>query len=114
MAQLTRSNIAYDLSISPHRTLVSYGDQSLEYVFSSDLYKRKFLEKQEDHRKQIDRSLTKRFGFTVKHPVLADVKLYSTIEKRGFLLVKNGVEVQCQEKLVLDGAKVTTENFVEL
>ena len=110
MAQLTRSNIAYDLSISPHRHSVSYGESSLTYVFSSDLYRRKFIEKQESNRELIEISLTKRFGITVRQPLLADMRLYSTIEKRGFLLVKNGVEVQCPDRIILDGEKVTLRN----
>lgn len=110
MAQLTRSNIAYDLSISPHRHTVNYGECSLEYVFSSDLYRRKFIEKQNENRETISNSLTKRFGVTVRQPILADIRLYSTIEKRGFLLVKNGVEVQCPDRIELDGEKVTLKN----
>jgi hypothetical protein len=110
MAQLTRSNIAYDLSISPHRLTVPYGESSLTYVFSSDLYRRKFIEKHNDNREHISNSLTKRFGFTVRQPILADIKLYTTIEKRGFLLVKNGVEVQCPDEIILDGERVTLRN----
>lgn len=113
MAQLTRSKIAYDLSISPHRLAIDYGESSLIYVFSSDLYKRKFLEKQEEHREQISNSLTKRFGVTVHLPLLADLRLYTTIEKRGFLLVKNGVEVQCPERIILDGERVTLKSSVD-
>lgn len=113
MAALTRSNIAYDLSISPHREAISYGDGSLVYVFSSDLYRKKFLEKQADHRAQIAKSLTNRFGFKVQVPLVADLKLYSTIEKRGFLLVANGVEVKCQEDLQLDGEKMTLQISAE-
>lgn len=113
MAQLTRSKIAYDLSISPHRLVIDYGESSLVYVFSSDLYKRKFLEKQEDHREQISNSLTKRFGVTVRNSTLADLRLYTTIEKRGFLLVKNGVEVQCPERIILDGERVTLKSSVD-
>ena len=110
MAQLTRSNIAYDLSISPHRLSVAYEENSLEFVFSSELYKRKFIEKLNDHREQIEISLTKRFGITVRQPILADIRLYSTIEKRGFLLVKNGVEVRCPGRIILDGERVTLRN----
>lgn len=113
MAQLTRSKIAYDLSISPHRLSITYGEDSLVYVFSSDLYKRKFLEKQEHHREQISNSLTKRFGITVLQPILSDLKLYSTIEKRGFLLYRNGVEVRCQDKIILNGERVTLKNSVD-
>ena len=77
------------------------------YVFSSDLYRRKFLEKQAAHREQLCVSLTKRFGVEVRVPLLADIKLYTTIEKRGFLLVKNGVEVKCLDEITLDGETVT-------
>ena len=110
MAQLTRSNIAYDLSISPHRLTVHYGEHSLEYVFSSDLYRRKFLEKQAANREQLCVSLSKRFGVEVRFPLLADYKLYTTIEKRGFLLVKNGVEVKCPDGITLDGEILTSKS----
>lgn len=110
MAQLTRSKIAYDLSISPHRLSVAYGEKSLEYVFSSDLYKRKFLEKMGSNRDEIEISLTKRFGVQVNFPLLADLRLYTTIEKRGFLLVTDGVEVQCPDRIVLDGESLTLQS----
>lgn len=110
MTQLTRSNIAYNLSISPHRLSVDYGESSLVFVFSSDLYRRKFIEKQDAHRKQISNSLTKRFGVTVGNRVLSDLKLYTTIEKRGFLLVKNGVEVECLDEIILNGETLTLKS----
>lgn len=111
MAQLTRSKIAYDLSISPHRLSISYGEQSLEYVFSSDLYKRKFIEKQEHHREQISNSLSKRFGVKVFQPLLADLKLYTNVEKRGFLLYGNEVEIKCLDKIILNGERVILKNL---
>ena len=113
MAQLTRSNVAYDLTISPHRLSVDYGESSLEYVFSSDLYKRKFLEKMHDHRENISNSLTKRFGVKVQSTILSDLKLYTTIEKRGFLLFKDGVEAKCPDRIILDGERVTLRNSVD-
>lgn len=106
MAQLTRSNIAYDLSISPHRLTVTYGENPLTFVFSSDLYKRKFLDKMGDHREQISDSLSKRFGVKVRQPLVADYRLYTTIEKRGFLLIQDGVECKWPDKVELDGERV--------
>lgn len=111
MNQLTRSKVAYDLSISPHRFSVTYGDSSIEFVFSSDLYKRKFMEKQHENRKTISNSLTKRFGVRVQCSILPDLKLYTTIEKRGFLLFKDGVEVKCQDGIILDGERVTLQSL---
>lgn len=111
MAQLTRSKIAYDLSISPHRLDITYGESSLQYVFSSDLYRRKFIEKQTENREQIENSLTKRFGVRVRNNILADIRLYTTIEKRGFLLVKDGVEVECPDRIILDGERATLKSL---
>ena len=108
--QLTRSNIAYNLSISPHRLNVTYGEDSLTFVFSSDLYKKKFTEKQDENRESISNSLSKRFGIKVEYPILADIKLYTTIEKRGFLLLRNEVEVECLTRIILDGERVTLKN----
>ena len=44
--KLTRSGVAYDITQSPHKELITYnsGDK-VEFVFSSDLYRRKFMEK---------------------------------------------------------------------
>ena len=111
---LTRSNVAYNLHISPHRELIPYGDDSqVEYVFSSDLYRRKFLEKQKANREEINRSLSNRFGFQIENGILADLRLYTTIEKRGFLLYRNGVEVVCPDGILLDGVKMVVKNSAE-
>lgn len=114
MAQLTRSNIAYDLSISPHRVSIPYGEnEPLEFVFSSELYKNKFLEKLNHHREMINLSLTKRFGVAVDLPILSDIKLYTTIEKRGFLLIKNGKVAECLSQVTLGGENPTFKNFAD-
>lgn len=111
--ELTRSKIAYNLHLSPHREEISYGDGSTIYVFSSDLYRRKFLEKLEHNRNQISASLTKRFGVTVRNDSLADFRLYTTIEKRGFLLLQDGAEVECRSRVKFDGARLTLQSCAE-
>lgn len=113
MAKLTRAKVAYDLKISPHRHEVSYGETTILFVFSSELYKTKFNDKQEENRLYICDSLSNRFGVSVHLPILADIKLYTMIEKRGFLLYVNGVEVECREKVILDGEKVILQNLGE-
>lgn len=107
MAALTRSNIAYDLTISPHSSVVDYGGEKIEFVFSSALYKSKFEEKRNEHRAAISESLSKRFGVPTRQDLLADFKLYTTIEKRGFLLRKNEVEITWQSGITLDGGTLT-------
>ena len=103
MANLTRSNIAYDLNISPHEMNVTYPDEVLTFIFSSDLYRQKFTSKLEENRKKINDSLSNRFGFRIENNKLADLKLYTTIEKRGFLIYKGQDKVECLSHITLDG-----------
>lgn len=111
--ELTRSKIAYNLHHSPHRQAIAYGEGYTTYVFSSDLYRRKFLEKLEANREQVSASLTKRFGVMVRNDALADFRLYTTIEKRGFLLIQDREEIECRSRVIFDGVRMTLQNFAE-
>ncbi len=110
MSRLTRSAVAYDLNISPHRLEVPYGEEVLTYVFSSALYRRYFYERFLDNREQIGASLSKRFGFEIQNDLLCDLKLYTAIEKRGFLILKDEVKFVCRENIILDGQRLTMRN----
>lgn len=106
--KLTRNNIAYDLKLSPHKLLIKYDDNlSIDYIFSSNLYVSKFIERLEDNRESINKSLTKRFGYQITNNVLCDLNLYSKIEKRGFLVKINGDYAECQKDIILDGKNPT-------
>lgn len=106
---LSRNNIAYDFHISPHRLEVPYEGQTLCFVFSSQLNKTKFYDRHLENREKISESLTNRFGFRVENELLCDIKLYSSIEKRGFLIIdeRTGQEYLWLDNLTLDGGKVT-------
>lgn len=108
---LTRSNIAYNLEESPHRLDIPYDDGVITYVFSSELYRRNFYERFVDNREKISESLSKRFGFQVNNDVLCDIRLYSGIEKRGFLLIRGEEKISWQDEVILDGAKLTKKSF---
>lgn len=110
MANLTRSNIAYDLNISPHSADVQYPDCIITYVFSSALYARKFNDKLQENRRKINGSLSNRFGFTIENNVLADLKLYTTIEKRGFLIYKGQDKAECLSHITLDGTRLMMQS----
>ena len=108
---LTRANVAYNLEISPHRLTMEYrGGERIEYVFSSDLYRRKFLEKHESNRTEIRESLKRRFGVEVSADLLADFRLYTNIEKRGFLLRKGGEDIKWVERVILNGETLTKKS----
>lgn len=103
---LTRSNIAYDLKISPHYHLVEYSDTSIRYTFSSDLYRRNFISKLASNRENINNSLSKRFGFNIIADKIADLRLYTSIEKRGFLISIDGKNAEWPESITLDGSQM--------
>jgi hypothetical protein len=107
---LTRNNVAYNLNESPHRLEVPYEDQSVIYVFSSEFYKTNFYNRFLDNREKISESLSKRFGFRVQNDLLSDLKLYTSIEKRGFLIFKGEDKIVCQENITLDGALLTMQS----
>ena len=102
MAKLTRSGVAHDLTISPHQIEVEYDNVTLVYVFSSELYKLKFNGKLGINRLKINESLSNRFGIKVNFDLLADIKLYSQIETRGFL-IKGNEDYKCLDIIELIG-----------
>ena len=101
---LTRNGIAYNLSLSPYKLNIEYGKNDyITFKFSSDLYKDKFLNKLQENRVSINESLSKRFGFNILNEKLCDLKLYSSIEKRGFYIeTKEGI-YECLNTIKLDG-----------
>lgn len=110
MYQLTRNNIARDLNISPHKKMVRYSNAVVVYVFSSEFYKEKFKRECVEHREKINNSLSNRFGFSIRAELVADLKLYSAIEKRGFLIYYNEDKVECLSDITLDGLMLTPKN----
>lgn len=103
MSKLTRSNVAHDLTISPHETNITYPNGVITYVFSSDLYRQKFTERIHENRAKINASLSNRFKFSIENDVLCDLNLYMAIEKRGFLLYKDGRRFVCLDEIKLNG-----------
>ena len=110
--ELTKRGIAYNLNISPHRLDVPYDVEgvTLTFVFSSDLYRKKFYDRFLDNREQIGASLSKRFGFQVESDMLSDVRLYSMIEKRGFLILKGEDKIVCRENIIFGGVKLMNKS----
>lgn len=110
MAKLTRANICYNLPDSPYSHIIVYeNDDVIEYVFSSELYKDKFIKNLSINRTNINNSLTNRFGFEIKVDKLADIKLYASIEKRGFL-IRAEKDIECLENITLNGQKLIIRN----
>lgn len=106
---LTRNGIAYDLTKSPYKLTKEYEGNELTFVFSSELYREKFGQKLEENREKVKESLFKRWGVQVENNALADIKLYSTVEKRGFL-IEGKESHRCQSTIKLSGVSQITKN----
>ena len=94
--KLTRRKVALDLRYSPYEYTVHYPEYRIKYIFSSELYRDKFKERIRENRETINNSLINRFGFDIEVNPLCDIKLYSSIEKRGFLILKEGSSEEWQ------------------
>ena len=89
---------------------MTYDDCEIVYVFSSELYRQKFFEKLNSNREKINTSLSNRFGFKIINEKLCDLKLYITVEKRGFLLIKDGRRIECLNEVELRGQTIKTSS----
>lgn len=109
--KLTRGGVVYDFKVSPFKLVVNYDiDDSILYTFSSQFNIDRFNERRDENRKTINNSLSKRFNITFKNDKLCDIKLYSTIEKRGFLIEDRKERYECLNNIILDGMNLTTRN----
>lgn len=106
---LTRNGIAYDLKLSPYEHTINYSEGKLTYMFSSEIYRKKFTERINAHREKIKESLSNRFGFEIQNDLLSDIKLYSVVEKRGFL-IRGKEEYECLNIIRLNGENLTMKN----
>lgn len=100
---LTRYGVAYDLTNTPYQVYVMYDDLKVCYNFSSKLNKQRFINKAGKNRENINSSLSKRFNITIIYDLLCDIKLYSTVEKRGFLIETESDSYTCLNTIKLNG-----------
>lgn len=108
---LTRNGIAYNFYSSPYEVEVKYNNFNLTYRFSSKNNVNKFLSKQKETRLKINHSLSNRFKINLILDFIADLKLYSNVETRGFLIISEGINLECQEEVEFDGLKVMKKNL---
>lgn len=103
MKHLTRNGVAYNLNLSPHVEVIEYENGEFSFIFSSDLYRRKFVEKRAAAKREVETIIFRRFGVKADLESFSDVYLYKKIEKRGFLIYHNDKEATCLEDLNLHG-----------
>ena len=92
---MTKDGIEYNLLISPYKVVEKYEDIELSFMFSSELYKNKFLNLRKAHYERIVERLKKltKSSLIIKDLIIySDVTLYNMIEKRGFLIIDNIIQ----------------------
>lgn len=102
----TRHNIYYRLEASPF----TFDTGEFTACFSSRLHLRKYREAYLENRDLLNYSLYKRFGMSITQNLLADLKLYMRIERRGFRIIYKGVAYTCLDKLQLNGGSLTLKS----
>lgn len=107
MFEVTRYGVAHNFNKSPFKMLITYDDEEITFIFSSQLYKDKFAARLDENRESINNSLSNRFGFNIVCNKIADLRLYQSIEKRGFLIYKGLVKFECLNDITLNGHKLT-------
>jgi len=114
-AKLTRGGVMWDLNLSPFRMDVPYKQRTLTFVFSSETNRKKFYDRFIENREKINESLSNRFKLNITVDVMCDVRLYETIEKRGFLIVtEEGKKIWQKEDMVFGGVMMTSKNSTAL
>ena len=109
--QLTRNGICYNFYKTPYEVTVNYHNgKTITYKFSSQNNIDRFNNKLQENRDKINDSLTKRFKFTIVENMICDLKLYQTIETRGFLICSNGEYIECLDHIQLNGNNVTKKS----
>lgn len=110
---LTRNGVCYDFYKTPYKVEMNYNNKKITYHFSTQNNVDKFLNKLKENRKKLNESLTNRFKIQITNDVLCDLKLYNKIETRGFLILADGVFIECQEHIQLDGDVLMSKNSAE-
>lgn len=108
---ISRNGIAYNFDVSPYELKVKYHDFNLIFRFSSNNNIKKFLNKQDSNREKLQISLSKRFKLSLSLDLIADLKLYTQVETRGFLILSKDMRFECLEEIAYDGVILTKKNL---
>lgn len=100
---MTRRGIEYNLTVSPYKSYF----KTLTFYFSSQIYRNKFESQIDDFRKRMEHQFEDKYGMKIKVPFLAELVLYSQIEKRGFYITIEGNEYKCLNEVKLNGNQVS-------
>lgn len=93
----TRNGIYYNLQESEYHVTI----KGITFWFSSKLYLSKFMERHNEERDILNYAQSRRFKTELDLSMLADLRTYASIEKRGFLVDIKGVRYVCLKDINL-------------
>ena len=91
--------IYYNLLESTYK----YEYKNITFFFSSQFYLTKFITTHFDYVDYINKKMKIEFGIKVDYTILALIKLYQRIEKRGFRVLVDGKELEDYDIKVIGG-----------
>ena len=93
---LTKNGICYNFNVTPYHIELN----EIDFSFSSELHVKKFIDKMDNEIDIMNYGIFKKYGVKCDFKILALLKLYVQIEKRGFLIKYKGVLYKCKEDLL--------------
>lgn len=91
--------VYYDLSESTYK----WKYKNITFYFSSNFYLTKFITLHFDYVDYINKKMKLEFGVRVDYSILALIKLYQRIEKRGFRVLVDNKEIQDYDIKIIGG-----------
>lgn len=79
--------------------------KGITFYFSEDKFLDRFKSKLEESVSTFNQKLNRiyRYAYDIEFDELALIRLYMSIEKRGFLLELNGVKITCLDQIKMQG-----------
>lgn len=98
----SRNGIYYSLDESDY--ILQFNN--IKYVFSSPTVMNKFYMRRKKHQEEFNAYMSAKYGMRFELEELADIILYSKMEKRGFKIIINGREYRCQSEVLIEKVSV--------
>ena len=99
MVEITENGVCYDLENTPY----TFNRKGIEYHFSSETHRGKFVRNIVKREEWLADSLSRRFKVKFDGSLLAGLQLYSQVESRGYYVVVEGEVCKCRGEVQLAG-----------
>ena len=106
MVEITNNGVCYDLENTPY----IIERDGIEYHFSSETHRGKFVREVRKREDWLTDSLSRRFKCRFDASKLAALQLYSQVETRGYFVIVGGEVVKCRGEVQLAGTTLNSQD----